>query len=116
MGGARKYFDLFPLDSITLPPTHEGDLADLPPEEVKMAKAGEFAAIKDLGKWKETVRAYLASVAFTDAQLGRVLDALEQSPYKSNTIICLWSDHGWHLGEKEHWRKSTLWEEATAHH
>ena len=64
----RKYFDLFPIDSITLPPTHEGDLADLPPEGVKMAKAGEFAAIKDLGKWKETVRAYLASVAFTDGR------------------------------------------------
>jgi arylsulfatase A-like enzyme len=41
------------------------------------------------------------------------LDALEASPYKDNTIVCLWSDHGWHHGEKEHWRKSTLWEEAT---
>jgi arylsulfatase A-like enzyme len=109
----RKYFDLFPLDSIRLPTTHANDLADLPKEGVQMAKPGEFAAIRDLGKWRESVRAYLASIAFVDAQLGRVLDALEQSPHRANTIICLWSDHGWHLGEKEHWRKSTLWEEAT---
>jgi arylsulfatase A-like enzyme len=45
--------------------------------------------------------------------LGRVLDALEASAYKANTVIVLWSDHGWHLGEKLHWRKFTLWEEAT---
>ncbi len=109
----RRFYDMFPLEEIQAPPTRAGDLDDLPPEGVKMAKAGEFAAIRDAGKWQETVRAYLASVAFTDAQLGRVLDALEKSPYKPDTIICLWSDHGWHLGEKEHWRKSTLWEEAT---
>jgi arylsulfatase A-like enzyme len=109
----RKYFDLFPLDKIELPVTQANDLADLPRAGVVMAKPGEFAAIKDLGKWREHVRAYLAAIAYTDAQVGRLLDALEQSPHKNNTIICLWSDHGWHHGEKEHWRKSTLWEEAT---
>jgi arylsulfatase A-like enzyme len=45
--------------------------------------------------------------------LGRLLDSLDESPYKDNAIICLWSDHGWHLGEKQHWRKFALWEEAT---
>jgi arylsulfatase A-like enzyme len=45
--------------------------------------------------------------------MGRVLDALENSPYKDNTIIILMSDHGFHLGEKRHWQKGTLWEEAT---
>ena len=109
----RKYFDLFPLEKIALPEVKADDLADLPREGVLMAKAGEFAAIRDLQKWRECVRAYLACIAFTDAQVGRLLDALEKSPHKDNTIICLWSDHGWHLGEKEHWRKSTLWEEAT---
>ena len=109
----RKYFDLFPLESITLPELKADDLGDLPKEGVMMAKAGEFAAIRDLNKYRECVRAYLACISFTDAQVGRLLDALEKSPYKDNTLICLWSDHGWHHGEKEHWRKSTLWEEAT---
>jgi len=59
------------------------------------------------------VRAYLASISFADAQLGRVLNALDVSPYAEETIVILWSDHGWHLGEKQHWHKSTLWEEAT---
>ena len=45
--------------------------------------------------------------------VGRLLDALDKSPHKDNTIIVLWGDHGWHLGEKEHWRKFALWEEAT---
>ena len=59
------------------------------------------------------VQAYLASISYADEQLGRVLDALESSEYVENTVIIFWSDHGWHLGEKQHWHKSTLWEEAT---
>jgi arylsulfatase A-like enzyme len=65
------------------------------------------------GKWKEAVQAYLAATAYTDMNVGRVLDALDKSPERDNTIICFWCDHGWHLGEKEHWRKFALWEEAT---
>ncbi|MGI9244111.1 MAG: sulfatase-like hydrolase/transferase, partial [Verrucomicrobiales bacterium] len=53
---------------------------------------------------------YLASVSFADAMLGRLLDALEQSPNANNTIVVLWSDHGWQLGEKQHWRKFALWD------
>ena len=63
--------------------------------------------------WRKAVSAYLASIAFADACVGRVLDGLDRSPYADNTIIVLWSDHGWHLGEKLHWRKFALWEEAT---
>jgi arylsulfatase A-like enzyme len=59
------------------------------------------------------VRGYLACISFMDDCLGRVLGALERSRYSDNTIVVLWSDHGWHLGEKLHWRKFTLWEEAT---
>jgi arylsulfatase A-like enzyme len=59
------------------------------------------------------VRGYLASITFADELLGRLLDALDRSPQKDNTIVVLWSDHGWHLGEKQHWRKFTLWEEST---
>jgi hypothetical protein len=56
------------------------------------------------------VQAYLAAISYLDAQVGRVLDALEKSEFRENTIICFWGDHGWHLGEKEHWRKFALWE------
>ncbi len=65
------------------------------------------------GRWKEAVQAYLAAIAYTDMNVGRMLDALDKSPYRDNTIIVFWGDHGWHLGEKEHWRKFALWEEAT---
>ena len=60
-----------------------------------------------------SVEGYLAAIAYTDMNIGRLLDAFEKSPQRDNTIICLWGDHGWHLGEKQHWRKFALWEEAT---
>ena len=110
----QKYYDMHPLAEIELPPTKDGDLSDVPAGGLKMAKAsGDHAAVLKSGRWKEAVQAYLAAISYLDGQVGRVLDALEQSPYKDNTIICLWGDHGWHLGEKEHWRKFALWEEAT---
>lgn len=110
----RKYYDLYPLESIKLPPVLDTDLDDVPPEGVRMAKPnGDHAAIVKSGRWKEAVRAYLAAISFTDANLGRLLDALNRSAYKDNTMIVIWGDHGWHLGEKLHWRKFSLWEEAT---
>jgi choline-sulfatase len=111
----QKYFDLYPLNKIKLPKVLENDLDDIPAEGKRLSKArrGDFDRIKETGKWEEAVQAYLASISFADAQLGRVLDALENSEYRDNTIIVFWSDHGWHLGEKNHWHKMTLWEEAT---
>jgi arylsulfatase A-like enzyme len=110
----KKWFDMFPLESIELPPHIENDLSDVPPAGVKMAKPdGDHAKMLASGRWKEAVQAYLATIAFADAQVGRLVDALEKSEYADNTIICLWSDHGWSLGEKEHWRKFALWEEPT---
>jgi arylsulfatase A-like enzyme len=110
----KKYFDMFPLESIQLPPYRADDLDDVPVIGKKYAGAeGDHAKILESGRWKEAVQAYLASIAFCDAQVGRLLDALEKSPAKDNTIICLWSDHGWSLGEKSHWRKFALWEEPT---
>ena len=67
----------------------------------------------DSGRWKEAVQGYLAAISYCDAMIGRLLDAFDRSAYRDNTIIVLWGDHGWHLGEKEHWRKFALWEEAT---
>lgn len=110
----QKYFDLFPLESITLPEVKEGDLDDVP-EAAKSHLKGEKVhdTLVKAGKWKEAVRAYLANVAFCDAMLGQVLDALEKGPHAKNTIIVFTSDHGWYLGEKQMWHKGKLWEEAT---
>jgi arylsulfatase A-like enzyme len=110
----QKYYDMHPLADIQLPPTKEGDLSDIPPIGLKMAKpTGDHAAVLASGRWKEAVQAYLATITYLDGQIGRVLDAYDKSPHKDNTMIILWGDHGWHLGEKEHWRKFALWEEAT---
>jgi arylsulfatase A-like enzyme len=110
----RKYFDMHPLDKIELPPTKDDDLADLPPAGLRMARPeGDHKAMVDSGRWKEAIQAYLAATTFLDAQVGRLIEALDKSAYRDNTIVVFWGDHGWHLGEKQHWRKFALWEEAT---
>ena len=108
-----KYFDALP-DDIQLPKVLETDLDDVPPAGRRMAKpGGDHSKVLGHQQWEAAVRGYLASIAFTDAQIGRLLDAFDSSPYKDNTIIVFWTDHGWHLGEKQHWRKFALWERAT---
>jgi arylsulfatase A-like enzyme len=110
----RKYYDMHPLEQIVLPKVIADDLADVPPEGLAMARpAGDHSQILKAGRWKDAVQGYLAAITFADAMIGKLLDALDKSPYRDNTIIVLWGDHGWHLGEKEHWRKFALWEEAT---
>lgn len=115
----KKYFDQFPLDSIQLPETKEDDLDDLPEAALKIIerqKVKYHDRVMKHGKWKEAVQAYLASIAYADAMLGRLLDYLDSGPNADNTIILLWSDHGWHLGEKTHWRKYALWENVANVH
>ncbi len=110
----KKYFDLYPVDAIALPNVKEDDLDDVPPMGRKIAKPdGDHARVVKHGEWRRAVQGYLASITFVDDCVGRVVDALEKSAYKENTVVVLWSDHGWHLGEKLHWRKFALWEEAT---
>jgi len=111
----RKYFDMYPLESIKFPPTQKNDLDDVPAGGQKMARAkrNTLNMVRKKGKWAEAVQAYLASISYADAQVGRLLDALKSSDYADNTIVVFWSDHGWHFGEKEHWHKCTLWEVAT---
>ncbi len=122
----KKYFDRYPLDQITLPKINENDLNDIPlpgralakikvwkPKISKDSLPGDHMRVIEHNKWKEGIQAYLAAISFVDECLGKVLDALEKSEYRDNTIVVLWSDHGYHLGEKSHWRKSTLWEEGT---
>ena len=110
----KKYFDMHPLDSVELPRVRESDLADVPEPGVKFANPkGAHANVIRNNVWKDRVRAYLACVSYMDAQVGRVLDALDKSAHRDNTIIIFVSDHGWHLGEKEHWAKQALWRQAT---
>ncbi len=111
----QAYFDRYPQDNIHLPLVLDNDLDDIPKVGLEIAayRQKDWQRIRETGRWKEAVRAYMASISFADAQVGRVLDALDASPYADNTIIVFWSDHGWHLGEKQHWHKSTLWERAT---
>lgn len=110
----KKYFDLYPLDAITVPLVKEDDLEDVPAIGKRMALQGkDHERITQAGAWKQAVQAYLASITFADAMVGKVLRALETGPHAQNTTVMLWSDHGWHLGEKLHWRKFTLWERST---
>lgn len=110
----KEYFSPFPLDEIQLPPGYrEDDLDDLPPAGKERGTNQYFAHIQEQGQWKQGIQGYLASIYFADTMLGRVLDALEQGPNKDNTIVVLWSDHGWHLGEKQHWQKYTGWRACT---
>lgn len=110
----KRYLDRFPLDSIELPPSFVDDLRDVPELGVRLAKPdGDHASVVEHGEWKRAVQAYLASANFADDMIGTVLDALDEGGHAANTIIVLWGDHGWHLGEKHHWRKFALWEEAT---
>jgi arylsulfatase A-like enzyme len=107
----QRYFDAFPLDQIQLPKVQEGDLNDVPAFAKTDTKLHEQVLAK--GAWKAAVQAYLANIAYADAQVGKLLSALESSPAAANTIICLTSDHGFYLGEKQQWQKGKLWERAT---
>jgi arylsulfatase A-like enzyme len=110
----QKYFDLYPPGKITLPVVKDDDLDDVPEVGKKMAlRGGDHEKVLKYKQWTNAVRSYLAAISFADAQVGRVLDALDSGPHAKNTTVVLWSDHGWHLGEKLHWRKFALWERTT---
>jgi arylsulfatase A-like enzyme len=113
----RKYFDLYPPDSVVLPEVPTEDLDDLGTVGLDFARraltSGLHSTTVQYGQWRNAVSAYLACVSFVDAQVGRILDALDVSPYANNTAIVFWGDNGWHLGEKEHWGKFTGWTRAT---
>jgi arylsulfatase A-like enzyme len=110
----QRYFDMYPLDTIVLPKVKEDDLADVPPIGKQLARPqGDHAKVTRARQWRHAVQGYMASITFADDCVGKVIAALEASPHKDDTIVVLWADHGWHLGEKLHWRKFTLWEEAT---
>ncbi|MDD7987272.1 sulfatase [Lentisphaera marina] len=109
----RKYFDMYPLDEIPTPVVKENDIDDLGQQGQNMAGGATHDFMVKSGLWKSAIQGYLASCTFVDDQIGRLLDAIDASPEKDNTIIMLWSDHGWHFGDKGHWKKFATWEETT---
>lgn len=112
----QKWFDLYPEASLTMPPILANDRADTPGAswyihwDLPEPRTSWLEANDQL---RPLVRAYLACVSFVDSQVGRVLDALEKSPFADNTIVVLWSDHGYHLGEKAISGKNSLWTRST---
>ncbi|MFT5468614.1 MAG: arylsulfatase A-like enzyme [Verrucomicrobiales bacterium] len=112
-----EWFENYPLDEIQLPRRMENDLGDVPAKAIEAMEHQSVAPphrwFVENDKWKSAVRAYLASVEFMDHCLGKVVAGLDSGPQAENTWIFLTGDHGWHLGEKEHWAKRTLWERST---
>ncbi len=112
----QRFFDRFPIEKVKLPATKDDDRKDLPEAAVKLTHnllPPSHKWFEASGSWRAAVQAYYSSVSFTDTQVGRVIDALDESEHAKNTVIVLWSDHGFHLGEKQRWAKQSLWERST---
>ncbi|QDT64241.1 sulfatase [Calycomorphotria hydatis] len=117
MWAPRAYFERFEAIDIELPAIQKNDVADLSSIARDLAlmpyTAGSHATVVEYDQWRKAIAGYLACITFIDDQIGRLITALDESSASENTYIVLWSDHGWHLGEKEHWGKWTGWERAT---
>jgi arylsulfatase A-like enzyme len=112
----QPYFDAIgDADELTLPPYRADDLDDVPGYAQRLNIRNGYPSTSwaiDTGVWNDIVHSYLASINFADHYVGQVLDALENSDYADNTIVLLFSDHGYHLGEKNTFQKQSLWERA----
>jgi choline-sulfatase len=110
-----KWFDLYPLDQIALPLAPPDDLDDVPHPEIALNNhlAPPPAWLKERNLTHSLVQAYLAAISFVDHCVGEIVRGIEEGPNAGNTVVILASDHGFHLGEKQHWAKRTLWEETT---
>jgi arylsulfatase A-like enzyme len=116
----REYFERLEREKIYLPVTKEDDLDDVPLMGRQIATGGyqemqngHYKQITERGVHRDLVTGYLASTSFVDAKVGEVLEALEKTRYKDNTIVVLASDHGWSLGQQTHFKKWALWETTT---
>ncbi|MCA9079427.1 MAG: sulfatase [Planctomycetaceae bacterium] len=112
----QKWFDLYPEETLQLPPFLATDRDDTPRFSWylhwKLPEPRQKFLVEDR-QWKNLVRSYMACTSFVDSQVQRVLDALEASGHQDDTLVVLWSDHGWHLGEKLITGKNTLWDRGT---
>lgn len=111
----EDFFNMYNTDTLKLPETRADDLNDILNSKGDQAyqPKNDYLWAKHYGIEKEVIRAYMASISYADACVGVVLDALAKSKYAENTIVVLWGDHGWHLGEKQRYGKATLWREST---
>jgi arylsulfatase A-like enzyme len=112
----QKWFDLYPEDTLVMPPVKEDDRDDVPEFAWYLhwkLPEPRLSWLRKTNQWRPLVRSYLACVSFMDSQVGRVLDALEATGRADDTVVVLWSDHGWHLGEKGITGKNSLWERST---
>lgn len=112
----QKWFDHYPKEDIILPTAPFGDRMDIPDFAWYLhwfLPEPRLSWVIENNEWENKVRAYLATISFMDAQVGRVLDALDANKLTDNTIVVFWSDHGYHLGEKDITGKNSLWEQST---
>lgn len=111
----ERVFRQVPRSEISLPEVREDDWADIPEiaRKLTQSNAPPHSWFVNSGKWTDAVQSYLSCVRWTDEQCGRLLDALEANGHAGNTVVVLYSDHGFHLGEKQRWAKFSLWERST---
>ena len=112
----QKWFDLFPDDDRLLPVIKADDRADTPRFSWHLhwsLPEPRLKWLRENNQWRNLARSYLACTSFVDAQIGRILDALAEAGLADNTIVVVWGDHGWHLGEKGITGKNTLWDRST---
>ncbi|TWU51000.1 Choline-sulfatase [Rubripirellula tenax] len=109
----KKYFEKYPVDSIKIPNVPAGYLKTLPlpAQKTLKVKKDQINLAPELAR--QAIQAYYASITFADAQVGRVLDALQESGLADSTIVVFTSDHGYHMGEHGYYQKQTLFENAT---
>ncbi|MEM9017794.1 MAG: sulfatase-like hydrolase/transferase, partial [Verrucomicrobiota bacterium] len=105
----QKWFDLYPENKVQLPPYRADDLDDAHEHE----RVSWHRWVTENDQWRPLMQGYLASISYVDHEVGRLLDALDDSPIADNTIIVLWTDHGFHIGEKDNWEKFALWDQTT---
>ena len=120
----QEFYDRFPVEEIQyddeLVEWIRNDITDLPQYAIEHFLRDDFERIFELGEkesagrdgLRAALQAYLASIAYADHCLGKLIDAIEQSPHRDNTVVVLWSDHGWHLGDKYRYQKQALWDPA----
>ena len=112
----QKWFDLYPDNDSVLPLVKDDDRDDTPRFSWYLhwnLPEPRLKWVRENNQWRNLVRSYLACTSFVDAQVGRVLAALDEAGLSDNTIVVLWGDHGWHLGEKGITGKNTLWDRGT---
>lgn len=114
----KRFFDMYDPKQIKVPVPawRRDDMEDIPPLGRKLADVWgdryRLCGESNPESWRKFVHAYCACTSFADWSAGRVIEALDKSCYAENTIVVFWSDNGYHCGEKNHWEKSTLWEQA----